>query len=65
LRYAASSLEATERMSVPITKKRISDTLSYIGAMSTYLPDAGIGMALKQRVGIVLDHLRQLRETSV
>ncbi|MFW6288935.1 MAG: hypothetical protein ACOC2Q_04050, partial [Spirochaetota bacterium] len=65
LRYAASLLEAAEPVSVPINRKRISDTLRYIGDMSTHLPDAGIGTALKQRVGIVLDQLRQLRETSV
>ena len=60
-RYASS---ASAGAGVPLTRKRLRDTLAYIGSMSTYHPDSGIGTALKHRVGIVLEHLRELRETS-
>ncbi|MFW5686308.1 MAG: hypothetical protein ACOC0O_06615, partial [Spirochaetota bacterium] len=61
LRYAPPNGSGDQ---VPITKQRLAATLSYIGEISRYLPDRGIGMALNHRVSTVLEHLRRLREDS-
>jgi hypothetical protein len=51
--------------SVALTPKRLTDTLTYISTMSGFHPDAGIGMALKSRVAVVLERIRQLKEGSL
>ena len=51
---------APEQKPVSITPTRVRDTLSYIGQMSSYHPDTGIGTALKRRVGVVLEHMQSL-----
>lgn len=56
-RYAGES-----RSPVPITTERLSDTLSYIGQMSSFHPDQALGTALKRRVSSVLDHIETLRK---
>jgi tetratricopeptide (TPR) repeat protein len=58
-RYAPEDEEA---VTVPLTKRRVRDTLAYIGEMSRYHPDRSIGTALSVRVGAVLEQLRRLRE---
>ena len=50
---------------VALTLKRLTDTLTYIGRMSGYHPDAAIGSALKGRVATVLQRVRQLKEGSM
>ena len=50
---------------VPLTPKRLTDTLTYISKMSGFHPDAGIGIALRSRVAVVLDRIRQLKEGSL
>jgi hypothetical protein len=51
--------------SVALTPKRLTDTLTYIGAISGFHPDPGIGTALKSRVAAVLERIRQLKEGSL
>ncbi len=62
LRRDGARYAADENGRVPLTKKRLSDTLAYIGTISTYHPDREIGSALQRRVTTVLEHLRSLRD---
>ena len=61
-RFAPSSPPPSD---VPLTPKRLTDTLTYISKMSGFHPDAGIGTALRSRVAVVLDRIRQLKEGSL